>query len=161
MYAFGIFSFCVYFLYASVQQNLIISKHYLHFYLLQDIVLRLQVIFVQWMHNNNEKCWENRYVYYMLCSVLYYIVHTNNSFTIFLLYIFFFSLLLACGNDGVFLFTYYCKWGGHTYHFYMALLSMFSAGAHFVWTWVPLLLASYFDVFILLASYFDGCKFRK
>ena len=46
-----------------------------------------------------KKCWRTWYVYYMLCSFLYYIVHTDNSSQ---LYIFFFSLLLACGNDGVF-----------------------------------------------------------
>ena len=78
------------------------------------------VFLVQWMHHIKEKMLGEygKYVYYLLCSFLYYIVPTthHNSSTVS-------SSFHCCWRVGMmayFLFTYYCKWGGHTYHFFMA-----------------------------------------
>jgi hypothetical protein len=108
------------------------------------------------------------YVYYMLYVHFYIILYIptthHNSL---LLYIFFFSLLLACGNDGV-CFVYILLQMGWAYTFSWLFYpcSRFSVSfwcAHFNVDLGTALLASasYFDGFILLASYFDGCKFRK
>ena len=124
VYIFICFLFCVYFLYASVvQQNLFYAFANISFTSTNYSILYCtfhSVFLVQWMHHIKEKMLGEygKYVYYLLCSFLYYIVPTthHNSSTVS-------SSFHCCWRVGMmayFLFTYYCKWGGHTYHFFMA-----------------------------------------
>ena len=73
VYEFGIFSFCLYFLYASVQQNLIFSNILFLSTYYRILYCLFQVILVQWIHNNNEKMLENmvRILYVMFLFILY------------------------------------------------------------------------------------------
>ena len=67
------FHFCLYFLYASVQQNLIFSNILFLSTYYRILYCLFQVILVQWIHNNNEKMLENmvRILYVMFLFILY------------------------------------------------------------------------------------------
>ena len=155
-----VYTFCM-----LLFNRILYSQHYFHFYLLQDIVLPVQVILVQWIHNNNEKMLENmvRILYVMFLFILYctyrqLITILSSSFH-----------CCWCVELGLLLVYISLQMGAGNYTSFFIVrdeCDLFSLGSWqfalcWMWTWVPLWLASYFDGFILLASYFDGCKFRR
>ena len=126
VYVFGIFSFCVYFLYASVQQNLIFSN-----IIFISTYYRILYCLFRWFWYDGcttatKKCWENMVrILYVICSFLYYIVHTDNSSqfssTVYLL------LFIVVGVWKWWrIFCLHIIANGVGIHFFMALLSMFS-----------------------------------
>ena len=106
--------------------------------------------------------------YVSLCHVICHHFYVPATHPNLLLHLFLF-IVVVVWNWAYFWFTYHCKWGRANYTSFFIVCDecdLFSLGSWqfafcWMWTWVPLLLASYFDGFILLASYFDGCKFRR
>ena len=136
VYAFGIFSFCVYFLYASFQHNhLIISKHYFHFASSGDFGT---------MDAQQQRKMLGEHGTYIICYVQFYIIlyiPTTHSQFFYCISSSFHSCWCV-EMMAYFLFTYYCKWGGHTL-FHGSFIHVLGSRYHFgvrilMWTWVPL-----------------------
>ena len=120
VYEFGIFSFLFILFVCFCSTESYILKHSFPFYLLQDIVLPLSGDFGT-MDPQQQRKNAGEHGTYIICYVPFYIIlyipttHHNCISSSF-------HCCWRVEMMAYFLFTYYCKWGWHTNHFFTWLI---------------------------------------